>query len=224
MKSVTKFAAVTAASLVSLLTSVNASVIISGTFDGNYTTATSNSVAFTPVAGNLYGVSAALNISTFPFVENDQTANFTWLAFNGSPNYGNGQSWYTFSGEAQRFVNTFGGASNQLLGPAATGPIYTGFSLDTTAPLWSVSYYYGGTGFDANSVYQGATAYGTVANITPFSITQILFSYDPIFATGGDASGIVSDFKVTAVPEPSTWLLLVGSLTALVVRRRRSMV
>jgi len=223
MKTTIKFAAISAVMSVALLAQADASVIISGTFNGTYTTTTTNNVAFTPVAGNVYGVSAAMDVSTFTWVANDQTANFTWMAFDGSPNYGNGQSWYTFSGAPFRFVNSFGGGGNQFLG-STTGPIYTGFSLDTTAPLWSVSYYYGGTGFDANSVYQGAIAYGTVTGITPFSITQILFSYEPLSATGGQANAVVSDFVVTAVPEPSTWLLLVGSLTVMVVlRRRRSM-
>lgn len=226
MKTTMKFAAISAAALVALLTTSNAAVIISGTFNGTYTSATTNSTAFTPVAGNLYGVSAAMNISSMPYAGDDQTANLTLLSFNGSPTtYGNGQSWYTFGGgTVARFVNSEGGGGNQYIG-GTTGPIYTGFSLDTTTPLWSVTYYYGGTGFDANSVYQGATAYGTVTGISPFAITQINFSYDPSSATGIYKNAVVSDFKVTAVPEPSTWLLLAGSLTVMMVlRRRRSIV
>ena len=199
MKTTMNFAAISAATLVALLAPADASVIRSGDFNGTYTSAAANSVAFTPVAGNLYGVSAAIDISPFTWAADDQTANFTALSFNGSPTtYGNGQSWYTYGGGVvDRFVNTLSGGGNPYIG-GTTGAIYSGFSLDTRGSTWTIKYYYGGMGFDANSVYQGATAYKTVANITPFAITQIDFSYNPYNATGGAANAVVSSFVVTA--------------------------
>ena len=200
MKTTMNFAAISTATLVALLAPADASVIRSGDFNGTYTSAATNSVAFTPVAGNLYGVSAAIDISPFTWTADDQTANFTSLSFNGSPTtYGNGQSWYTYGGGVvDRFVNTLSGGGNPYIG-GTTGAIYSGFSLDTRGSTWTIKYYYGGTGFDANSVYQGATAYKTVANITPFAITQIDFSYNPYSATGGAANAVVSNFVVTSV-------------------------
>jgi hypothetical protein len=95
MKTTMNFAAISTATLVAQLAPADASVIRSGDFNGTYTSAAANSVAFTPVAGNLYGVSAAIDISPFTWAADDQTANFTSLSFNGSPTtYGNGQSWY----------------------------------------------------------------------------------------------------------------------------------
>jgi hypothetical protein len=222
MKTTMKFATISTATLVALMPAADAAVIISGTFDGTYTSAAANSVAFTPVAGFVYGVSASIDISPFTWAANDQTGNFTTLSFNGSPTtYGNGQSWYSYGGaNVDRFVNSLGGGGNQFIG-GTTGPIYTGFSLDTTAPTWTVNYFYGGTGFDANSVYQGASAYGTVTGITPFAITQINFSYDPSSATGGEANAVVSNFVVTAVPEPSAYALMGLGGIALLLNRRR---
>jgi hypothetical protein len=226
----TKYLTFAAASLAVWLTTTRAAVISSGTFDGTYTSVFSDSLAFTPVAGSVYGVSAAMNVSNMTWAGDDQTANLTALSFSGSPTvYGNGQSWYTYGGSVvDRFVNSFGGGGNQYIG-GTTGSIYSGFSLDTTAPAWTVSYYYGGTGFDANSVYQGATAYGSVTFTPSVSITAINFTYNPYNAAGPQASSVVSDFKVTAVgaaiPEPSTYAMIFGGgglLFALVCRKRQT--
>jgi hypothetical protein len=215
MKTTMKFAAISAAAFVALLTTSNAAVIISGTFDGTYTSATTNSVAFTPVAGNLYGVSASMDISQITYGGNDQTGNFTLLTING---YGNGQSWYTYGGgNVSRFVNSLGGGGNQFLG-ATTGPIYTGFSLDTRGDNWTINYFLGGTGFNDNGVYQGGIAYGTVENITPFAISQIDFNYDPSSATGGEANAVVSNFVVTAIPSSPSYGAWAATL--LLIRRR----
>ena len=201
MKTAIKFAAISAATVAAFLTTSDAEVINSGYFNGTYSNATISSMAFTPVAGNVYGVSAAMDISQIPYGGNDQTGNFTLLTING---YGNGQSWYTYGGgNVSRFVNSLGGGGNQFLG-ATTGPIYTGFSLDTRGDNWTINYFLGGTGFNDNGVYQGGTAYGTVENITPFAISQIDFNYDPSSATGGEANAVVSNFRVVDAVQAHT--------------------
>jgi len=223
MKTAIKFAAISAATVAAFLTTSDADVIRSGDFNGTYTTVTTSSMAFTPVAGNVYGVSAAMDISPITYGGDDQTGNLTLLSFNGSPTtYGNGQSWYTYGGGVvDRFVNSLGGGGNQYVG-GTIGAIYTGFSLDTRGANWTINYFMGGTGFNDNGVYQGATAYGTVANITPFAISQIDFNYDPSSATGGQANAVVSNFRVVdAVPEPSTYALVVGGIATLLLIRRR---
>ena len=195
MKTAIKFAAISAATVAAFLTTSDAEVINSGFFNGTYSNATISSMAFTPVAGNVYCVSAAMDISQITYGGDDQTGNFTLLTING---YGNGQSWYTYGGgNVSRYVNSLGGGGNQFLG-ATTGPIYTGFSLDTRGDNWTITYFMGGTGFNDNGVYQGGIAYGTVANITPFEISQIDFNYAPTSATGGAANAVVSNFVVTA--------------------------
>ena len=76
-----------------------------------------------------------------------------------------------------------------------------------------------GSGFGAGTY----TLFDTGATITATSLDTAVFSFNASYDGQLQFANSNQDIQllVTAVPEPSTWLLLAGSLTALIVMRRR---
>jgi len=122
-----------------------------------------------------------------------------------------------------RYINSTG-IVNVDLGNV-TGPVTTGFLLDNTTALWSMPWYQNGTGFSDFAVYQGGSSYGTQTGINPgpFDVPQINFAFAPYGTLVGNNT--VSNFKlVNAIPEPSTYALVVcGLLAGVIMLRRRRM-
>lgn len=73
------------------------------------------------------------------------------------------------------------------------------------------------------TVFQGLIAYGGVADTAaPLSaLNYFTFQWNTQLNDASATPGYFDSIKVSVVPEPSTWALLAGSLTALVVFRRR---
>ena len=235
-------------SALALSATANASVLYSGTYDGTYTSQSNNTAlsSFTATAGNKYGISATINASPFTATAVDQTGNQTYFGFSGglldypwnpgvSPNYGAigaNVNVYAYGGQ-QLFFNPIiysggtGTPGNLVVGNTSVanpyGPLNVGILLDTTQATWSLSYYYGGTGFNDTAVYQSGSLIGTTTGLDPSKVRSgIYFTYLPSDASGAQAQSIVSNFRVVdSIPEPSTYALVVGGIATLLLIRRR---
>lgn len=155
-------------------------------------------LAFTPVSGKIYDLTATINIAP---------ANTTWIGAGFLPSTGadaysflatpntptavrNGDAWSTFPG-ANYSINS---ADLRI-------------RLDTTGAQWKSSYFQGG-------VQMGSTHTYTSGNPT---INYVGF----VNAEGGGVGG-VSAFQLTAIPEPSTYAMVIGGILNLsLIRRRR---
>ena len=156
------------------------------------------SLPFTPSSGFVYDLTATINVTA--------AANWLGVGFlqdNGVYGFFGTQTtptalrtptdWQLWPPGA-----SFGLASNDVL-----------VRLDTTGAQWTTSYYQGGT--QMGSTYTYATANPTI-NYVGFVMEG---------ATTG-VTGNVSAFQLTAVPEPSTYALLVaGGVGSLLTFRRR---
>ena len=153
-------------------------------------------LAFTPVSGKIYDLTATINIAD---------AKGSWIGagflstindaygFTGSPNSSaairNDGAWTTFPGGG------YGITSTDLR-----------IRLDTTGAQWVSSFYQGG-------VQMGSTHTYTTGNPTINYVG---------FVSEGPAVGSVSAFQLTAIPEPSTYAMVLGGLLNLsLIRRRR---
>jgi hypothetical protein len=156
------------------------------------------SLAFTPQSGFVYDLTATINVTA---------ANSSWLGvaflqdnnpygFFGtktSPAALRTDRWQIWAGPGANYTQT----SNDIL-----------IRLDTTGAQWTAAHFQGG-------VQMGDTYTYTSGNPT--------INYVGI-VTEGTAVGSVSAFQLTqAVPEPSTYALVLGGiLTLLLIRRRQA--
>jgi hypothetical protein len=155
------------------------------------------SLAFTPTSGFVYDLTATINVTA---------ANGSWLGvgfLQANDAYGffgtkttpaalnRGGDWQTWAGPGANYGKT----SNDVL-----------IRLDTTGAQWT------------SSVYQGGAQMGSTYTYTSGNPTINWVG----FITEGAAVGSVSAFQLTqAVPEPSTYALVVGGLATLLLIRRR---
>ena len=249
MKKIIKIAMFSVAfAAMALSATANASVIYSGTYDGTYTSQIVKNTAlssFTATAGYKYGVSATINAS--PFTATTGTGNQTYFGFSGglldyswnagvSPNYGAlGANVNVYaSGSQQLFINRIAYSlesnNNRAVGSTSVAnpyvPLNVGLLLDTTQATWSLSFYYGGTGFNDTAVYQGGSLLGTTTGLDPSKVKSgIYLTYLPGDASGAQAQSIVSNFRVVdsidSIPEPSTWTMMMVGIGSLIMFRRR---
>jgi len=181
------------------------STVGGGTWSGNnlfniagYTTGSSGAIAlaFTPVSGKIYDLTATINIAN---------ANESWIGagflstindaygFTGSPN----SSAAIRNGGAW---TTFPGGGNGITSTDLR------IRLDTTGAQWVTSFYQGGV--QMGSAYTYTTGNPTINYVG--------------FVSEGTAVGSVSAFQLTAIPEPSTYAMVLGGLLNLsLIRRRR---
>ena len=181
------------------------STVGGGTWSGNnlfniagYTTGSSGAIAlaFTPVSGKIYDLTATINIAN---------ANESWIGagflstindaygFTGSPN----SSAAIRNGGAW---TTFPGGGNGITSTDLR------IRLDTTGAQWVSSFYQGGV--QMGSAYTYTTGNPTINYVG--------------FVSEGTAVGSVSAFQLTAIPEPSTYAMVLGGLLNLsLIRRRR---
>lgn len=181
------------------------STVGGGTWSGNnlfniagYTTGSSGAIAlaFTPVSGKIYDLTATINIAN---------ANESWIGagflstiddaygFTGSPN----SSAAIRNGGAW---TTFPGGGNGITSTDLR------IRLDTTGAQWVTSFYQGGV--QMGSAYTYTSGNPTINYVG--------------FVSEGTAVGSVSAFQLTAIPEPSTYAMVLGGLLNLsLIRRRR---
>ena len=181
------------------------STVGGGTWSGNnlfniagYTTGSSGAIAlpFNPQSGYIYDLTATINIA------ND---NGSWIGagflstindaygFTGSPN----SSAAIRNGDAW---TTFPGGGNGITSTDLR------IRLDTTGAQWVSSFYQGGV--QMGSAYTYTTGNPTINYVG--------------FVSEGTAVGSVSAFQLTAIPEPSTYAMVLGGLLNLsLIRRRR---
>ena len=181
------------------------STVGGGTWSGNnlfniagYTTGSSGAIAlaFTPVSGKIYDLTATINIAN---------ANESWIGagflstindaygFTGSPN----SSAAIRNGDAW---TTFPGGGNGITSTDLR------IRLDTTGSQWKTSYFQGGAQMGSTHTY--ASGNPTINYVG--------------FVSEGTAVGSVSAFQLTAIPEPSTYAMVLGGLLNLsLIRRRR---
>jgi hypothetical protein len=182
------------------------STVGGGTWSGNnlfniagYTTGSSGAIAlaFTPVSGFNYDLTATINIAN---------ANDSWIGagflstindaygFTGSPN----SSAAIRNGGAW---TTFPGGVNGITSTDLR------IRLDTTGSQWVSSFYQGGV--QMGSAYTYTSGNPTINYVG--------------FVSEGTAVGSVSAFQLTAtaVPEPSTYAMVLGGIATLLLIRRR---
>ena len=156
----------------------------------------SSSLAFTPTSGFIYELTATINVTA---------ANDSWLGvgfLQDNSNYG------FFGTKTTPVALNRSGDWQVWAGPGAN---YTKTSndvlirLDTTGAQWTTS------------VYQGGTQIGSTYTYTSGNPTINYVG----FISEGPAVGSVSAFQLTAVPEPSSFALVVGGIANLLLIRRR---
>jgi hypothetical protein len=185
--------------------------------DGSVTAgAGSITLPFSPVAGNIYELSANLTFTT-----NDTSwigvgfadASATWT---GLPALGNGNrftgavitgySWMISAPTAgQSGFRGNGGTNAAVENPGVevfSSSVLLTITLDTTAANWQTSYY-------VNSALLGTT---TAVGAQPIDAVG--------FSVFNGALGSVDNFLLTSIPEPSAALLGAAGLLGLLRRRR----
>ncbi len=76
--------------------------------------------------------------------------------------------------------------------------------------------------FDWSAFIGGATVYSTFASVDPgFNFAQVTQEWNLLGGGSGSSINVTLASAVAAVPEPTTMVLLAGSLTAVMALRRR---
>jgi hypothetical protein len=162
------------------------------------------SLAFTPSSGFVYDLTATINVTA---------AAANWLGVGFLQDNGV----YGFLGETPTPMallrNAGGGDEGWELYPGAgTGVLSSNnvlVRLDTTGAQWKTSFFQGGTQIGSTYTY-------TSGNPT---INHVGFVME---GAGTGVTGNVSAFQLTAIPEPSTYAMVLGGLLNLsLIRRRR---
>ena len=165
--------------------------------NGNTTaTAGAVSLAFTPQSGFIYDLTATINVTA---------ANSSWLglAFNSNnTTYG----WFSQNPAALRNAGWQIWPQSQNFSQTSDNIL---LRLDTTAAQWTTSQ------------FQGGIQIGTTFTYAPAANPTIAFVS---LVSEGLAVGSVSAFELTAIPEPSTSVLLgLGAASVLFGLRRRKL-
>jgi hypothetical protein len=152
------------------------------------------SLDFTPESGYVYDLTATINVTA---------VNGSWIGVGFLPNNAT-FGWFPSNPAALRTADW------QIWPQAFNANVLTSndvlIRLDTTGVQWTTSMYQGGT--QIGSTYTYNTANPTINFVG--------------FVSEGTAVGNVSAFQLTqAVPEPSTYALVVGGLATLLLIRRR---
>lgn len=181
------------------------STVGGGTWSGNnlfniagYTTGSSGAIAlaFTPVSGKIYDLTATINIAD---------AKGSWI---GAGFLGNNTNAYSFIPAPNTPTAIRNGDAWTTFPGGGIGITSTDLRirLDTTGSQWKSTFYQGG-------VQMGSTHTYTTGNPTINYVG---------FVSEGPAVGSVSAFQLTAIPEPSTYAMVLGGLLNLsLIRRRR---
>jgi hypothetical protein len=167
---------------------------------------------FTPATGNVYTLSASMN-PTSPA----GSPNWFALGFTGR---GATDNWF---GGAQNSASIFARVSNNAYpdfyaqGPGTGGIGNLGNYADGVAHLYSITL--DTTDLDPANWTASYSVDGTQV------IAPTALGYNPVIeyvGFGADATGgTISNFSLTAVPEPSTYALVLGSIATLLLIRRR---
>ncbi|WP_309396337.1 PEP-CTERM sorting domain-containing protein [Cerasicoccus maritimus] len=190
--------------------------------------ASTNSLAFTLEAGNIYTLSADFRAQS-PSSTSSKYAgigffNETSPTFTAFPSLGPETPWM--------FLRTQNNAANQ--GDMSLRPLGTDISgysaidssfdvtvtrnyslvLDTTASEYTLSLFVDDVQYGSTFTYSEAESIGLLSSITGVGFTTSTSS----------APGVIYDnFSLTSVPEPSTWALILGAstLAIAIIRKRR---
>jgi hypothetical protein len=167
---------------------------------------------FTPATGNVYTLSASMN-PTSP------TGSSSWFAL-GFTGRGATDNW--LSG-AQNSASIFARVSNNeypdfyAQGPGTGGIGNLGSYTDGVAHLYSITL--DTTALNSANWTASYSVDGTQV------IAPTLLGYNPVIEYVGFGAaatgGTISNFSLTAVPEPSTYALVLGSIATLLLIRRR---
>jgi len=177
-------------------------------------------LTFTPQSGVVYQLSATLT-NTFVSGDTDNWVTFGFITNTGSTIYGGGGApWILLKSsgavEAYGGPGTLGGNKTASTGNGILTNNTMTITLDTTTTLWTYQFSYLAT--DGTTLLTSATTtYATNPTITAVGIA----SYNSPTGTR-----TVDNFTLTAtaIPEPSTYALMVGTtglVTAGILRYRR---
>jgi hypothetical protein len=180
------------------------STVGGGTWSGNnlfniagYTSGTGGAIAlaFTPQSGYIYDLTATINIA------ND---NGSWI---GAGFLSTINDAYGFTGTPNSSAAIRNDGSWTAFPGGGTGITSTDLRirLDTTGSQWVSSFYQGGV--QMGSAYTYTSGNPTINYVG--------------FVSEGTAEGSVSAFQLTAIPEPSTYALVIGGIATLLFSRRR---
>jgi hypothetical protein len=154
-------------------------------------------LAFTPVSGKIYDLTATINIAN---------ANNSWIGagFLSTINDAYG---FTGSPNSSAAIRNDGAWTTFPGGGYGITSTDLRIRLDTTGSQWVSSFYQGGVQM-GNTTYTYTTGNPTINYVG--------------FVSEGFAEGSVSAFQLTAIPEPSTYAMVLGGLLNLsLIRRRR---
>jgi autotransporter-associated beta strand protein len=219
----------------SVALSRNVSVTVGGTFaynsSGSYAgalTLTNGKLAGTNWSGTLDNLSIGTNQTISPgnspgtASTGNQTwaggGSYLWEINNATGTAGADPGWDLLSGNGSLTISaTSGSKFNILITSLTTGNVAgnaSNFNGLTTDYKWKIADFASAITFDATAFALNTSAFSnTVVGGSTWAIAR------------GDASGIGGDntqlWVTYSIPEPSTWLLMAGSLAALAVLRRR---
>lgn len=127
-----------------------------------------------------------------------------------------GEPWMLLRGDGGALVRSASGSGSDLVS-ASDGTFNTTnstlrFVYDTSLPSWTIDAYIDGTQLDLNGASAGNTfTYGT----NPIGIGSVALTGNT------NVTGMVHDFSLTMIPEPSSLLLVAAALGALCLFQRR---